>query len=131
MDVSRLYCRPLIGALLGLGLRKSRVALVSLVIFCVGLFVWNTSTGIPDDLYEAGSATALSKARSELWLQRRLASRQCHPTSSRLEVGAILGDLGEQIIYLPLGADQLDSSGRTLVDAGAADRAVFRVDADR
>jgi hypothetical protein len=49
----------ILGSLLGLALRKSRVALAALVILPVGLFAWGTSTGIPDDLYEAARATAV------------------------------------------------------------------------
>ena len=47
------------GALAGLALRRSLVALSALVILGVVLFAWGTSTGVPDDLYEAARATGL------------------------------------------------------------------------
>jgi hypothetical protein len=49
----------LLGALLGIALRKSKVGLAALVILPVGLFLWGTSTGISDDLYEFARATRL------------------------------------------------------------------------
>ncbi len=48
-----------LGALAGFTLRRSRMALVGLVVVAVGLYVWGTSTGISDDLYEVASATAI------------------------------------------------------------------------
>ena len=48
-----------LGAVAGLALRRSRVALTVLVILAVGLFAWGASTGIPDDLYAAARATGL------------------------------------------------------------------------
>ncbi|MFC1764512.1 hypothetical protein ACFL6U_20900 [Planctomycetota bacterium] len=47
------------GALLGMALRRSRMALVALAILVLGLFAWGTATGVPDDLYEAARATGL------------------------------------------------------------------------
>jgi len=47
----------LIGALLGLSLRRSGIAITTLVLFVVGLMVWGLSTGISDDLDEAARAT--------------------------------------------------------------------------
>jgi uncharacterized protein YfiM (DUF2279 family) len=49
----------ILGALAGMVLRRSWMALVVLVILAVGLFTWGTSTGVPDDLYEAARATGL------------------------------------------------------------------------
>jgi uncharacterized protein YfiM (DUF2279 family) len=49
----------ILGALAGLALRRSRMAMVVLVTLAVGLFAWGTSTGIPDDLYEAARAMGL------------------------------------------------------------------------
>ena len=49
----------ILGALLGLALRRSRRALAVLVVLAVGLFAWGTSTGVSDDLYEAARATGL------------------------------------------------------------------------
>ncbi len=46
------------GALLGLSLRRSRLALAALVVVAIGLFSFGTATGIPDDLHEAARATA-------------------------------------------------------------------------
>lgn len=45
------------GALAGLALRRSRVALGALGLFTAGLFAWSTSTRITDDLYEAARIT--------------------------------------------------------------------------
>ena len=49
----------ILGVLVGLVLRQSRMGLVALVIFVIGLFTWGTSTGVPDDLHEAARATLL------------------------------------------------------------------------
>ncbi len=46
-----------LGALLGLALRRSHKALAALVILAVGGVAWGTSTGVSDDLYEAARAT--------------------------------------------------------------------------
>ena len=48
-----------LGVLLGLALRRNRTALAALVILVVGLFVWGTSTGISDDLYDDARMTGL------------------------------------------------------------------------
>jgi hypothetical protein len=48
-----------LGVLLGFILRRNRVAMAAFVILAVGLFVWGTSTGISDDLYDAARATGL------------------------------------------------------------------------
>jgi hypothetical protein len=47
------------GALAGLSLRRSRIALTTLVGLCVVLCAWGASTGIPDDLDEAARVTGL------------------------------------------------------------------------
>lgn len=47
------------GALAGLGLRRSRIALITLVGLSVALFAWGASTSIPDDLDEAARMTGL------------------------------------------------------------------------
>lgn len=49
----------ILGALAGLVLRRSWMALAVLLILAAGLFTWGTSTGVPDDLYEAARATGL------------------------------------------------------------------------
>lgn len=49
----------IIGSLAGLALRRSAISLIVLIVFSVGLFLWGTSTGISDDLYEAARATGL------------------------------------------------------------------------
>lgn len=48
-----------LGALAGLGLRRSRIALATLVGLSVALFAWGASTSIPDDLDEAARMTGL------------------------------------------------------------------------
>ena len=49
----------ILGVFAGLVLRRSWTALAVMVLFTVGLFVWGTSTGVPDDLYEAARVTGL------------------------------------------------------------------------
>jgi hypothetical protein len=46
-----------VGALAGLAVRRSRVALVALGLFTAALFAWGTFTRITDDLYEAARVT--------------------------------------------------------------------------
>jgi hypothetical protein len=46
-----------LGALAGLALRRSRMALAALIILAVGLFAWGTSTGVSDELDAAARAT--------------------------------------------------------------------------
>jgi hypothetical protein len=48
-----------LGALLGLGLRRSRIALAAFLVLAVGALAWATATGIPDDEFEAARATVL------------------------------------------------------------------------
>lgn len=48
-----------LGVLAGLIAQRNRKAIVALVVFVTGMFLWGTSTGISDDLYEAAGATAL------------------------------------------------------------------------
>ncbi len=59
MQVQVGLASAVLGALAGLALRRSLVALAALVILGVGLFAWGTSTGVPDDVYEAARATGL------------------------------------------------------------------------
>ncbi len=47
------------GGLLGLGLHRSRIALVALGLVSGGLFLWGTATGVSDDLYEGAKLTGL------------------------------------------------------------------------
>jgi hypothetical protein len=49
----------ILGAILGIALRKSKLALAALVVLPVGLLLWVASTGISDDLYIAVRATGL------------------------------------------------------------------------
>ena len=49
----------IVGSLVGLVLRRSAIALVVLIVFVGGVFLWGTSTGISDDLYESARSTAL------------------------------------------------------------------------
>lgn len=48
-----------LGALIGLALRRSRIALVSLVLILGGLFLWGTSTSVSCGLYEAAALTGM------------------------------------------------------------------------
>jgi uncharacterized protein YfiM (DUF2279 family) len=48
-----------LGALAGLSLRRSKAALIALIVLGAGLFVWGTSTGITDELDTAARATGL------------------------------------------------------------------------
>jgi hypothetical protein len=47
-----------LGGLAGLSLRRSRAALGTLVALTCGLAAWGSSTGVPEDLYEAWRGTA-------------------------------------------------------------------------
>lgn len=49
----------IMGALVGLTLRRNLVAPIALLGLCVALAAWGASTGVPDDLYEAARATGL------------------------------------------------------------------------
>ena len=49
----------ILGALAGLALRRSWIAITALVILAAGLFAWGASRGVPDDVYEAARATGL------------------------------------------------------------------------
>ena len=57
MQIQLGVASAVIGALAGLSLRRSPMALAALVIVVAGLFAWGTSTGIPDDLYAAARST--------------------------------------------------------------------------
>lgn len=46
------------GGLVGLGLLRSKIALLAAFLFAGGLFLWGTATGISDDLSAATAATA-------------------------------------------------------------------------
>jgi hypothetical protein len=52
------FASAVMGALAGLSLRRSRLAPAMLVIIAGGLFVWGSSTGIPDDLDALARETA-------------------------------------------------------------------------
>ncbi|MEM9659654.1 MAG: hypothetical protein AAF961_14940, partial [Planctomycetota bacterium] len=47
------------GTLIGLAMRRSRIALIALIVFGVGLFAWGSSTGITDELDVAARTTGL------------------------------------------------------------------------
>ena len=47
----------ILSVLAGLALRRSRIALLALVLLSAGLFAWGTSTRIHNDLYDAASLT--------------------------------------------------------------------------
>jgi len=49
----------IIGSLTGLAFRRKAISVGVLIVFLAGLFMWGTSTGISDDLYEAARATGL------------------------------------------------------------------------
>ena len=49
----------MLGALAGLSLRRSRTALIALIIFAAALFAWGGATGITDELDIAARATGL------------------------------------------------------------------------
>ena len=57
MQIQLAIVSAIIGSLAGLALRRSAIALIGLIAFCVALFLWGTSTGISDDLYELARAT--------------------------------------------------------------------------
>ena len=55
----------IVGSLVGMVLRRSTAALIILILFTGGLFVWGTSTGISDDLYELAAATGPANSNRE------------------------------------------------------------------
>jgi hypothetical protein len=58
-QVQLAWVSAILGALLGLAFRRSLVALIAFVVVAGGLFLWGTSTGISDDLYQSARMTAL------------------------------------------------------------------------
>jgi hypothetical protein len=59
MQIQLALISAIIGSLAGLVLRRSAISLVVLIVFSVAVFLWGTSTGISDDLYEAARATSV------------------------------------------------------------------------
>ncbi len=59
MQVELALICAIIGSLIGLVLRRSAISLAILILFSAGVFLWGTSTGISDDLFEAARATGL------------------------------------------------------------------------
>jgi hypothetical protein len=57
LQVLSIVAAAVLGGLLGLSLRRSRVALAALALLVVGLLGWGMSTGIGDNLDEAARAT--------------------------------------------------------------------------
>lgn len=125
----------LAGSLAGLALRRSRNALLALGLLGAGLFVWGTSTRIPDDLYEAARITGqhvvqgfgeISDDADSFARLTELAFAYAEDNShgvdpvfpnraAILALGVILGD------------DQVATVARRRVDAGrAVERAAIR-----
>ena len=59
MQIQLAAISSIVGALVGLALRRSKTSLAILIAFLVGLFAWGTSTGISNDLDQAARATGL------------------------------------------------------------------------
>lgn len=59
MQIQLAIVSSIVGALVGMALRRSKISLTVLVVFLVGLFAWGTSTGISNELDQAARATGL------------------------------------------------------------------------
>ena len=59
MQIQLAVVSSIVGALVGMVLRRSKISLAVLIIFLGGLFAWGTSTGISNDLDQAARATGL------------------------------------------------------------------------
>lgn len=59
MQIQLAIVSSIVGALVGMTLRRSKISLVVLIVFLVGLFAWGTSTGISNDLDQTARATGL------------------------------------------------------------------------
>jgi len=59
MQIQLAIISSIVGALVGMVLRRSKISLAVLIVFLVGLFAWGTSTGISNDLDRAARATGL------------------------------------------------------------------------
>ena len=59
MQIQLAVVSSIVGALVGLVLRRSTISLAVLIVFLVGLFAWGTSTGISNHLDQAARATGL------------------------------------------------------------------------
>ena len=119
----------ILGGLAGLALRRSRIALVSLVILAVGLSAWGASTGVPDNLYEAWRGTALHVIESTrevpdgdegflrlLQIAFAYAEDNSHGTDAVLPNRAAILALGKI-----LGEDKVARVGGRDIDVGGLD----------
>lgn len=59
MQIQLAIISSVVGALIGMTLRRSKISLAVLIVFLVGLFAWGTSTGISNELDQAARATGL------------------------------------------------------------------------
>ena len=59
MQIQLAIISSIVGALIGIVLRRSKISLAVLVAFLVGLFAWGTSTGISNNLDRAARAVGL------------------------------------------------------------------------
>jgi len=59
MQIQLAVISSIVGALLGMVLRRSKISLAVLIVFLGGLFAWGTSTGISNDLDRAARSTGL------------------------------------------------------------------------
>ena len=59
MQIQLAVISSIVGSLVGLALRRSKISLAVLIAFLIGLFAWGTSTGISNDLDQAARATGL------------------------------------------------------------------------
>jgi hypothetical protein len=116
----------ILGALAGLALRRSRIALTTLVGLAAAIFVWGSSTGVPDDLYEAARATGLHVLENSqevpegdgaferlLEIAFAYAEDNSHGTSAVMPNRAAILALG-----VILGEDRVAEVGRRTLDPG-------------
>ena len=70
MQIQLAVISSIVGTLVGMVFRRSKISFAVLIVFLVGLFAWGTSTGISNDLDRAARATGLHQ------IQHRLARAQ-------------------------------------------------------
>ncbi|MCP4454014.1 MAG: hypothetical protein GY809_21345 [Planctomycetes bacterium] len=83
--------------ILGLAVRRNRMALVALVIGVIGLFMWGTSTGISDNLYDDAQATGLC-----------LVEASARAIQARIRGDAVIADPVPNPLDLPEGLSSVD-----------------------
>ena len=118
-----------LGGLAGLALRRNWAALLALTASTLGLAVWGTSTGVPDDVYKAWRGTALHVLDAAadvpdgdagflrlLQIAFAYAEDNSHGTTAILPNRAAILDLG-----LLLGDDTVARVGGRALEVGSSE----------